>query len=110
MRIIDSSIYTQELILNEMDSEKKNLIKACKYANWHTYVDMFNFFVGCNVVKKYKEKYKQIKKIVWKNSLCAISAPINAREKMKGLLYFFNPYLAAKIINKFRVRKFTVEK
>ena len=38
-----------------------------------------------------------------------IVAQVSKKEKMKGILYFINPYLAAKIINHFRLRKFTIE-
>nr|MBP3258868.1 glycosyltransferase family 2 protein [Bacilli bacterium] len=108
MAIVDSSIYAQKLISEEIgDSEE--LVNACKYANWHTYTDLYNSFVGCKVIKQYNEKYKEIKKVVKKDALLSLKAPINRKEKIKGILYAINPYITAKIINKLRVRKFTTE-
>ena len=108
MSIVDSSIYAQKLILEGIGNDLE-LINACKYANWHTYTDLYNSFVGCGVIKQYKDKYKEIKKVVKRDALLSLKAPINHKEKIKGIMYSINPYLTAKIINKLRVRKFTTE-
>ena len=85
------------------------MVKACHYAFWHTHCDFFNIMVGCRVKGKYPEDYKEIKKICRKDAICIFSSPIAVKEKIKGVLYLINPYITAKIINFFRLRKFTID-
>ena len=65
--------------------------------------------VGCGVTKQYKELYESIKSVCQKDALCALSAPISLQQKLRGVLFFLSPYMAAKIINHFRIRKFSKE-
>ena len=109
LKLVDGSIEAQETIRNNLVKPTKELLKACKYANWHTYCDCLNTIIGCNVKEKYKDRYKKIKKVCRKDALCIIGTPISKKDKIKGILYFISPYIAAKIINHFRIRKFTVE-
>lgn len=109
MRLVDGSIEAQETIKNNLVNRTPELLRACRYANWHTYCDCFNTMIGCKVAKKYKEKYKKIKKVCKKEALCVLKAPVTSKEKIKGILYYINPYITAKIINHFRLRKFTEE-
>ena len=108
MRIVESSLQAQQLILKELEDDK--LKNAAKYANWHTYCDLYNSMIGCNVVRKYKEKYYELKKVVKRDALFAFKSPISKKEKIKAIMYFLNPYITSRIINKFRIRKYTVER
>lgn len=109
MTMVDSNINAQKTIKEKLVKINPELEFACKYANWHTYCDCLNSFIGCNVVKQYEEKYKEIKKVCKRDGLCALKASVPTKEKIKGIFYFISPYLAAKFVNHFRVRKFTVE-
>lgn len=109
MRLVTGSIEAQKCIKENLVEKTPELLKACRYANWHTYCDCFNTMVGCNVAKKHKDIFKQVKKVCRKEAFCVIGASVPKKEKIKGLVYFISPYLAAKLINNFRVRKFTVE-
>lgn len=109
MEVIDSSINAQKTIKKILLKIAPELELACKYANWHTYCDCYNTFIGCKVKNKYVKKCKEIKKVCQRDALCVIKAPIHIKEKIKGFMYFINPYIAAKLINHFRLRKFTVE-
>lgn len=108
-KLVTGSIDAQENIKNNFINPTEDLDKAWKYSNWHTHCDCLNTIIGCNVKKQYKYLYKQIRKVCKRDAFCVIGAPISKKEKMKGILYFINPYLAAKIINHFRLRKFTIE-
>lgn len=109
MKVIDSSIESQKYIKENLVNKSEKLLKACKYANWHTYYDCLNTMVGCKVTKKYPETYNKLKKVCRKDAVSVIKSPISKKEKIKGMLYFVSPYLTAKIINHFRIRKFTID-
>ena len=109
MTVIDSSINSQKTIKEKILRDAPQLGDACKYANWHTYCDCLNTMIGCKVTKKYPQKYREVKKVCRMDAIYVFKAPIPKKQKIKGLLYFINPYITAKIINHFRLRKFTIE-
>lgn len=107
--VMNSSINAQKFIRSRLVKETPELVAACRYANWHTHCDCLNTIVGCGVRKKHPDLYQQIKAVCCSEAVCAFKAPISQKEKMKAVLYRINPFLAACIINHFRVRKFTKE-
>jgi len=109
LHVINSSVGAQKVIKENLLNPTERLMKACRYSNWHTHCDCLNTIIGCNVKKQHKDLYKKIRKVCKNDALCVIGAPVSKKEKMKGFLYFISPYFAAKIINRFRLRKFTVE-
>lgn len=109
MELVTGSIEAQKTIRENLVNRTVDISKACKYANWHTYCDCLNTMIGCKVTRKYKKEYKEIKKLCQRDALCVLKAHITIKEKIKGILYFINPYIIAKIINHFRVRKFTID-
>lgn len=106
--VINSSINAQKIIKSRMLNKDQDTMNACTYANWHTYCDCYNTFVGCKAIKLHQDIYKKLKKICRKDAICSFHAPVARKEKIKGLCYLVNPYFAACLINKFRIRKFTV--
>ena len=82
------------------------LLIAWKFSNWHTHCDCLNMMVGCDVVREFADEYKKIEKVCRKDALCALKAPISAQQKLRGILFKISPYMAARIINHFRIRKF----
>ena len=109
-RIVESSLIAQSYLRDLASGKSPELMKACRYANWHTNVDCFNMMRGCKVVKKYPEMYKQLKTVCRRDALVGLGAPIKLKEKLKGIMYFVSPVIAAGVINKMRLRKFTVDK
>lgn len=110
LKRIKSSIEAQKYIQSLLLEDMPELLQACKYANWHTCCDCFNMMLGCQVTKQYPKFYQQIKRVCQRDALCALKAPVPYKDKIKGILYFINPFIAAKLINQFRIRKFTIEK
>ena len=108
LKVIKDSIYSQQCIRKLYAGISPSLDRALKYSNWHTHCDLLNTFVGCKVRQKYPTEYKQIQKVCKRDAICVLRADISIKEKLKGIMYLFSPYLAAKFINKFRLRKFTV--
>lgn len=88
-------------------SDEQEFRKAWEYADWHTHCDCFNTILGCRVKKKYLDLYKRLGKVCRKKALVAMKAPVSFKEKMKAVIYFVHPLLAAKIINKTRRRTFS---
>ena len=108
--VINSSIKAQNEIREYLKNENDSIKKAYNYSNWHTHCDCYNQIIGCKMAKKRKELYKEIKKVVKKDSLKYLKCPLKFKDKIKMVLYFINPYVTSRLINKFRKRKFTVEK
>ena len=106
---IHSSIDAQQYIKSKLINKTPEILKAWNFSNWHTHCDCLNIMVGCGVTSKYKELYTNIKKVCQKEALCAIKAPVSAQQKLRGILFKINPYIASKIINFFRIRKFKKE-
>lgn len=107
--VINSNINAQKFIRSRLVKETPSLVDACRYANWHTHCDCINTIIGCGVKQKHEDLYKQIKSVCQKEAVCAFKAPVSMKEKMKAFMYLLSPYCAARIINHFRVRKFTKE-
>ena len=106
---IDSQNSIYELINKKIRINKKYelLIKSWKYSFWHTNCDCFNTIIGTNSKKENIDLYKYTKKNCKKFSLHSIQCDITNKEKVKSLMYFVSPVITAKIINKFRIRKYT---
>ena len=104
---IHSSINAQQYIKDKLINKSPNILKAWNFSNWHTYCDCLNIMVGCGVTKKFDEEYKKLKNVCKSQALCALCAPISPQQKLRGILFKINPFIASKIINKFRVRKFS---
>lgn len=109
MKFLKNGIEAIERIKKILTPLTDDVLKAYKYAHWHTYCDFLNTIVGSNNIKNYPEEYKKLKKISRKEALCTLNSPIPIKDKIKGILYFLNPYLAVIFINYFRKREFTNE-
>lgn len=107
---INSSINAQQYIKSTFTNPTPELMKAWSFSNWHTHCDALNVMIGCNAHKSHSKLYHKIKKTCNKQSLHALSAPIVLQQKLRGILFFISPFFAAKIINHFRIRKFSKEK
>ncbi len=103
---INSSINAQLYIYDKLIFKDDKVKTAWEFSNWHTYCDCFNIMVGCSAKRKNISLYNKLKNYTKKNAKIAFKAPISIQQKIRGYMFFINPYFAAKIINKFRIRKF----
>lgn len=103
---IKSSLSAQQYIKTILIDKSPEVIKAWNFSNWHTHCDALNVMVGCSAVKMHRDLYMDIKKFCQKEAARAFIAPISLQQKFRGILFRICPYMAAKIINRFRVRKF----
>ncbi len=100
---VDSQIYIKETIVVPDDA----IMKAWRFSNWHSHCDALNIMVGCGAVSKYQSLYDGLAKVCRSDALCALFAPVSFQQRLRGVLYKISPYMAAKIINHFRIRKFS---
>lgn len=103
---IHSCIKAQQYIKDKLVSHSEETRKAWRFSNWHSHCDCLNMMVGCGVEKVYLTLYNNIKHVCRKDAPCALSAPISLQQKFRGVLFAISPYMAAKVINHFRIRKF----
>ena len=103
---IIGSLYAIERLKEKYGNLNSDISKALEYAEWHTNFDCLNSIIGTNNAKQDVERYKKIKKNVKTKSKIAFSSPISKKEKIKAFVCYINPFLASKIVNKFRIRKF----
>lgn len=104
---IHSSVNAQQYIKDKLVNKTPEILNAWKFSNWHTHCDCLNIMVGCQVTNKYIEEYNRLKHVCKNDALCALIAPVSAQQKLRGILFKISPFVAARIINHFRVRKFT---
>lgn len=103
---IESSINAQIYIKDTFVKPSPALLEAWKFSNWHTHCDCLNMMVGCKAIGEYPDMYKKLKEECKKNAMLALKAPVSAQQKLRGILFKISPYMATKIINHFRIRKF----
>ena len=103
---VESSINAQQYIKDTLVHPTPEIMKAWRFSNWHTHCDCLNMMIGCNVQKEYSSMYKILKDECRKEAACALNAPVSLQQRLRGVLFFISPCMAANIINHFRVRKF----
>ena len=103
---IESSLSAQTYIRDTFIKETPELIKAWEFSNWHTYCDCLNMMVGCGAIKYNFDLYQKLKTVCQQQALCVLKAPVSFQQKLRGILFKINPYVAARVINHFRIRKF----
>ena len=103
---INSSINAQQYIKSIFANPSSALLRAWAFSNWHTHCDALNVIVCCGAETEYQDLYGRIKRICQEEALCAFSAPVSLQQKLRGLMFKISPYIASRIINYFRIRKF----
>ncbi len=107
---IRSSIRAQQYIKKVLRFNSKLIANSWEFSNWHTHCDALNVIIGCKAERNNKQLYDEIKSFCQKKAICSFRAPISIQQKIRGVLFMINPYIAAKIINRFRIRKFVAVK
>lgn len=103
---INSSINAQQYIKSKLVYNDKEVMDSWEFSNWHTHCDAFNVMVGCNAKGNNTELYKKLKNKCRMDALVALKAPVSNQQKLRGILFKISPWIAAKIINQFRIRRF----
>lgn len=109
-KLVYGSLDAQESIKEKLIYKNDKILNAWNYSFWHTNCDCLNTVIGCKVKNKYSEMYKMLKRNCRKYALYSFKVDINLKNRLKSIMYFIAPVFTAKLINHFRVRKFTVEK
>lgn len=92
------ALHKAEMALHAIDMIKENLIvktpkliEACKYAEWHTADDMYNWMVLAKAKSTYPNMYERCCQIVKKYSWQALLAPVNRKERYRAAMCLIHP-------------------
>ena len=99
MKKWDNALYAIDNIKNDLIIKTDCIMKAWKFANWHTHCDTFNFMVMANAEKENKDMYKKCKKILRKDAIISFLLPIPFREKIRAIIFMIYPRLIPILIN-----------
>jgi glycosyltransferase involved in cell wall biosynthesis len=96
-----------KIIEESLTIKSDKLIKACKFAYWHTSGDMYNWMVLAKAKKQYPSMYHQCYSIVRSYAYKALLAPLNRKERFKVCVQFIHPRLLATMLE---VRRLKIKK
>ena len=99
MKKWDNALYAIQNIKNDLIINSPCIMKAWKYANWHTHCDTFNFMVMASAEKDNIEMYKKCKKILRKNAWHSFFLPISFKEKIRAIVIMIYPRLIPILLN-----------
>ena len=93
------------MALKAIDIIKENLIiktprvlKAWKFAYWHTHFDMYCWIVNSNAIHINEELYKKCRSVAQKEALIALSVPTKKSERIRGILGLIAPIIVTKLM------------
>lgn len=93
------------MALKAIDIIKENLIiktprvlKAWKFAYWHTHFDMYCWIVNSNAIHINEELCKKCRSVAQKEALIALSVPTKKSERIRGILGLIAPIIVAKLM------------
>lgn len=98
MKKWENALFAIENIKNNLIIKTDDIIRAWKYANWHTHCDTFNFMVMARAEKEYPEMYKNCLKIIRKYAYISFHIPIRFREKIRAIIMMMYPRLIPKLM------------
>lgn len=95
-----------EMALNAIDNIKENLhiknkkiLKAWKFAYWHTHLDMLCWIKNSHAQKEHPSLYKKCLHVSKKYAYLSFFLPTKKTEKIRALLTFISPNIIAKLLN-----------
>lgn len=103
---VESSINAQKYIKEKLIKKTSEELKAWNFSNWHTNCDCLNMWLVVRLLQIILKCNEKLKESCRKDALCAVTAPVSFQQRLRGILFFINPYIASRIINHFRIRKF----
>lgn len=96
------ALHKAEMALKAIDEIKQSLIihsnkliEACKYAEWHTADDMYNWMILAKAKNDYPDMFQRCFDIVRKYSWNAIFAPVNKKERYRAIICLIHPRIMA---------------
>lgn len=100
-----SSLNAQEYMRNILKDKSSYADKVLKFSKWRTASDYFTLLQANHVENQYPEEYKMLKKISKKYALTAFGIPTKLKQKIRAVLFFISPKLAAKCFSKYLNKK-----
>ena len=101
---IECALYAIERIEKKLITRDDDVLRALKFANWHTHCDMMFFIDLASAAKENEEVYRNCYKIARKDALTALLVPTRNKEKIRALLTWIYPRTIA-ILMKLRKKR-----
>lgn len=89
------AMHAIEIIKESLLINTQKLIEACRYAEWHTAEDMYNWMVLAKSKREFPEMYQRCYRIIRKYSWNAIFAPVNKKERYRAIMCLIHPRIMA---------------
>lgn len=97
---VNNAILAMHRMYERLILHSPQIIRAWKFAIWHTYSDMWIFMVRGNAKKQFPDLYKQCLKYTRHHAIYGLIAPICIREKIRALVLMCIPYIYPYLMNK----------
>ena len=94
----EMALYAIENIRKNIIIDTPRILKALKFANWHTHFDMFCWIVNAGAKKNYKEMYEKCKLVSMKQAYIAFTSPTKRTERLRALIGMVLPVVVAKLM------------
>lgn len=102
---IECALYAIERIGKKLVTRDDAILRALKFANWHTHCDMMFFIDLASAAKEYEDIYRTCYKVARKDALTALFVPTSNKERLRALLTWVYPRTIA-ILIKLRKRRY----
>lgn len=80
-----------ECIDDKIVNREPNILKALKFANWHTHCDMLFFIFLGNAEKQHEAIYSKCFRVARKDALIALFVPTSFKEKLRAIITWIYP-------------------
>ena len=91
----EMALHAIEVIRESLKVETPKLMEACKYAEWHTADDMYNWMILAKAKNDFPNMFLRCFDIVKKYSWNAVFAPVNMKERYRAIICLIHPRIMA---------------
>lgn len=100
IRKVENAILAMHRMYDRLIIRSPKILRAWKFATWHTYSDMWIFMVRGNAKKQFPHLYKQYLQYTRQNAIYGLVAPICIREKIRALTLMCIPSIYPYLMEK----------
>lgn len=96
---VENAILAMKRMNERLIIRTPRILRAWKFAMWHTYSDMWIFIVRGNAQKQYPDLHKQCIKYTRSKAIYGIIAPVCIKEKIRALVLMCFPSIYPHLMN-----------